>query len=153
MPKQPKPQDAATPTELRQIAALPYRRRNGLLEICLVTTRETRRWTLPKGWPMKRLTDAEAARLEAEQEAGVGGRIGKKPIGSFRYFKRMNERFELITVDVYPLAVSRYLDCWKEQAARDVTWFPIASAAGLLDEPEAQSLLLKIKDKGALLDP
>ena len=36
-----------------QYAALPYRLSDGGLEILLVTPRDTRRWVIPKGWPLK----------------------------------------------------------------------------------------------------
>ena len=36
-----------------QVAALPFRINNGKVEVLLVTSRETKRWLIPKGWPMK----------------------------------------------------------------------------------------------------
>jgi len=66
---------------LYQVAALPLRKKEALLEVCLVTTRETGRWTVPKGWPMKGIKDFMAAKIEAEQEAGVTGNPDKKRSG------------------------------------------------------------------------
>ena len=58
--------------ELRQVAALPMRTENGSIQVCLVTTRETRRWTIPKGWPMRDIKDCRAAAIEAGcREAGL----------------------------------------------------------------------------------
>ena len=57
------------------------------LEILVVTTRQSRRWIVPKGWPIKRLTPSKSAAREAFEEAGVRGKIGAKPIGNFRYKK------------------------------------------------------------------
>lgn len=131
-------------TRAYQIAALPYRKGAGGIEICLVTTRQTARWTLPKGWPMKGRKDFAAARIEAEEEAGISGAISRKPIGHFKYFKRLTDNFELIDVTVYPLFVTRYLEQWKEQLDRKVRWFPLKEAAALVDEPELKSLLSKI---------
>ncbi|MCB1509721.1 MAG: NUDIX domain-containing protein, partial [Hyphomicrobiaceae bacterium] len=74
----------------RQIAALPYRRRDdGVFEVCLVTSRDTGRWVLPKGWPMRGRTNWEAAAREAYEEAGLVGEIEKSPVGRFPYWKRM----------------------------------------------------------------
>ena len=55
-----------------QYAALPYRVNGGARpEIMLVTSRETRRWIIPKGWPMERRAPHAAAAREALEEAGV----------------------------------------------------------------------------------
>ncbi|HLL59899.1 MAG TPA: NUDIX domain-containing protein, partial [Allosphingosinicella sp.] len=55
-----------------QVAALPYRRgADGSVEVLLVTTRGTGRWMVPKGWPMRGKSHAEAAAQEAFEEAGV----------------------------------------------------------------------------------
>ena len=57
-----------------QYGALPYRLKDDAsVEVLLVTTRQTKRWIIPKGWPIKGLTPAEAAAREAYEEAGVQG--------------------------------------------------------------------------------
>ena len=101
-----------------QVGALPLREREGRVEVCLVTTRTTNRWTVPKGWRMKGLQDYTAGQLEAEQEAGVTGKPSKKPIGSYLYWKRLKVHFELVEVIVYPLTAKEKLAAWKEQAQR-----------------------------------
>jgi 8-oxo-dGTP pyrophosphatase MutT (NUDIX family) len=59
----------------------------------LLTSREMRRWVIPKGWPMKGRKPAEVARQEAYEEAGLVGHIvGKRPLGSFHYEKRLAKR-------------------------------------------------------------
>src|SRR4051812_47798425 len=92
--------------EREQVAALPLRTLRDRDEICLVTTRETRRWTIPKGWPMKGLKNHLAAGIEAEQEAGLYGKISKKPIGTYLYWKRRELKFELVRVSVFRLDVA-----------------------------------------------
>src|SRR3954470_23354950 len=73
-----------------QYAALPYRRRaDGAMEILLVTSRETKRWVIPKGWPIKGRRPHVAAAREALEEAGLVGRVDKEPIGTYRYNKRL----------------------------------------------------------------
>lgn len=126
---------------LPQVAALPMRRADGRLEVCLVTTRETGRWTVPKGWPMKGRTDRRAAAIEAEQEAGVVGRTRKKPVGAFTYWKRRADRFDLVHVTVYPLEVERQLATWKEMSERQVRWMSVEDAATVVDEPGLEALL------------
>ncbi|MBV5265097.1 NUDIX hydrolase [Pinisolibacter aquiterrae] len=127
----------------RQIAALPWRIVDGRLEVCLVTTRETHRWTIPKGWPIKRLTARAAARTEAEEEAGVTGKVGKTPIGAFTYWKRMSDRFHFVRVEVYALKVERHLATFKESAERDVRWMTPDDAALLVEEPDLAGLLAR----------
>lgn len=139
------------PTALHQIAALPWRIREGRLEVLIITTRETRRWTIPKGWPMKGRTDPEAARIEAEQEAGVVGKTAKKPIGRYTYWKRREARFDLVRVVVHALEVTGSLETWKEMTQRELRWVVPKDAAIVVDEPELATLLRAFPKKVAKL--
>src|SRR5437868_322307 len=103
---------------IRQVAALPLRRVRGSLEVLLVSSRETGRWVIPKGWPSKRLSDADAAAREAKQEAGVTGKIGAVPIGSYRYRKTMGAEVRFIDVVVYTLWVKKQRKRWREKNER-----------------------------------
>ncbi len=127
---------------IHQVAALPYRHApNGDMEVMLLTSRQTRRFILPKGWPMKGLRDCEAAAQEAAEEAGVLGYSHETPIGSFRYWKRLKGSFVPVTVEVYPLRVEQELDSWKERKSRRRAWVKPEEAALLVDEPELISML------------
>lgn len=136
-----------TPGEVRaQIAAMPIRRlADGSLEILLVTSRTTRRWIVPKGWPMKGLKDHDAAAREAFEEAGVVGRISHEPAGRYTYWKRMADHFVLCEVTLYLLEVDRQLASWAEQDQRRSQWFKLADAADLVDEPELRSAIRDLK--------
>jgi 8-oxo-dGTP pyrophosphatase MutT (NUDIX family) len=108
-----------------QYGALPYRfSQNAALEILLVTTRATRRWIVPKGWPIKGLRPAKSAAREAFEEAGVTGRIGAKPIGTFVYDKLRDETGGTTTceVKVYPLLVKRQSHVWPQSHQRTTQW-------------------------------
>jgi len=144
-----KPAAPAAPGALHQVAALPWRRTGDRLEVCLVTTRETARWTIPKGWPMKGRTDADAARREAEQEAGLVGKVADAPFGTFTYWKRREARFDLVRVAVYPLKVTKALAMWKEKAERRIHWLAIEDAALVVDEPELATLMTEFGAKGS----
>jgi 8-oxo-dGTP pyrophosphatase MutT (NUDIX family) len=72
-----------------QYAALPYRSSNVRTEVMLVTSREARRWIIPKGWPQKGKAPHRSAAREAFEEAGIVGTVGRRPIGSFAYKKRI----------------------------------------------------------------
>lgn len=133
----------------RQVGALPIRRRKGrALEVLLVTTRETRRWVIPKGWPSKRLSDRKAALREAHEEAGITGDIAKTSLGQYKYFKRYADGFQLVTVDVYLLAVERELEVWPEQQDRTRAWLPVEEAAAAVIEPGLREIILALKGAG-----
>ena len=59
-----------------QVAALPWREAGEDVEIMLITSRDTGRWVLPKGWPEQREKLYEAAAREASEEAGIEGSQG-----------------------------------------------------------------------------
>ncbi len=124
-----------------QYAALPYRHAGGL-EVLLLTSRDTGRWVLPKGWPMSGKGPASAAKREALEEAGVVGKIAKRSIGSFHYPKRLSDGATVTCeVHVYPLAVERQRRRWSEQGQRDQRWFTPQEAAQVVQEPELAALL------------
>lgn len=125
-----------------QYAALPYRLAGRRLEVMLITSRETRRWVIPKGWPMKGLKPHDAAAAEAAEEAGVVGDIEPNPIGSYRYLKRLKDGQTIpIQVIVFPLLVQSQIDRWKEQGERQVHWFRHGQAASLVTEPNLKRLI------------
>jgi 8-oxo-dGTP pyrophosphatase MutT (NUDIX family) len=126
-----------------QYAALPWRRSaSGALEVLLITSRETRRWVIPKGWPIKGLKSAQTAAREAYEEAGVEGEIAKKKLGAYRYDKRLRSgRLQLVQVQVYALRVELEREEWPEREQREKLWTNPAEAAGLVDEPELSALI------------
>ncbi len=85
----------------------------------------SKRWILPKGWLMEGLSAAESAAREAFEEAGVAGKIGGKPIGSYHYLKEKKDGGGVpCRVDVFALQVTAQMEAWPEKGARE-----IASAA------------------------
>ncbi len=126
----------------RQVAALPLRlAKNGALEILLVTSRETGRWIIPKGWTSKRLKDCKAAAREAREEAGVKGKILRDAIGAYRYFKRELGNGAPIEVRVFLLKVSKRCKRWPEKHERRRAWFAIEAAAIKVSDPELSALI------------
>jgi 8-oxo-dGTP pyrophosphatase MutT (NUDIX family) len=131
----------------RQVAALPVRQmKNGVVEVLLVTSRETGRWVIPKGWTSKRLKDFEAAAREAMQEAGVEGSITTQAIGQYSYFKREVGQDSPVEVTVYLLAVKRQWKRWPEKSERVRAWFSPADAAAKVDEPELSRLIYAMSE-------
>jgi 8-oxo-dGTP pyrophosphatase MutT (NUDIX family) len=134
------------PAERRQVGALPFRRTpSGEIEVLLITSRETGRYIIPKGWPMRRLSDPDAAAREAYEEAGVIGKIQRKPIGDYLYWKRLERSFELLRVDVYALEVRKQQPDWPEKGSRKSGWTSAVDAATLVDEPGLVALLAKFR--------
>lgn len=127
----------------RQVGALPFRfGRDGKPKILLVTSRESRRWVIPKGWPMKGRKPFEAAAREAYEEAGLRGAIGKRPIGHYLYQKRLkNLDAVLCQVKVFPLEVRKQLKHFPEENQRDLRWFSPADAAEAVSEPGLAALI------------
>ncbi|RME15090.1 MAG: NUDIX domain-containing protein [Alphaproteobacteria bacterium] len=124
-----------------QFGALPWRIRNGKVEILLITSRRTHRWILPKGWPMHGATPGEAAAKEAWEEAGVTGKVAEVPLGFYSYRKSHDEGEIPIIVAVFPLRVTDFHRKWPERGQRKRRWVSRKKAAKLLSEPDLRHLL------------
>jgi 8-oxo-dGTP pyrophosphatase MutT (NUDIX family) len=130
----------------RQVGALPVRRApDGTLRVLLVTTLQTQRWIIPKGWPWPDQQDFAAAAAEAREEAGVLGEAQEGSIGSYTYEKRRPSGPVPVRVWVYLLEVREELETWPECARRRRAWFTLDAAAEAVREPELRALLLQIK--------
>lgn len=130
----------------RQVAALPWREGGQGTEVLLISSRETKRWVIPKGWPIPSLSPPDSALREAFEEAGVGGQIARKPAGHFGYMKRMKDGTEVsCSVEVFPLEVMVQHREWPEQGQRDARWFKRDEAAAAVDEPGLAAIIRKLK--------
>jgi 8-oxo-dGTP pyrophosphatase MutT (NUDIX family) len=129
-----------------QYAALPFRRRDEAnIEVMLITSRDTGRWVIPKGWPVPKLTPSNSAALEAREEGGLIGRIGEQPIGRFYYDKRLSDGSSMhCEVEVFALEVERQMKSWLEKGQRRTRWFSAAEAAHAVEEPELQALIANL---------
>lgn len=129
-------------TDVRtQFAALCYRYRGTKLEICLVTSRRSGRWILPKGWPMHKETPANAAAKEAWEEAGLKGRAIDRCLGVFSLVKPLSENPAPVVVMVYPVKVETVHDNWPEKSERRRKWVSPKKAAKKLTEPELRRIV------------
>ncbi len=128
----------------RQVAALPWRGEREALRVLLVSSRETRRWVIPKGWPMKGRSDPEAAAQEAYEEAGLRGIVATGPLGDYGYLKRLkNGQAREVRVDVYAFEVTAQLESWPEQGQRTLEWMTPVEAALAVQEPELRDLIAR----------
>ena len=130
----------------KQIAALPLHwDKKGKLRVLMVTSRDTGRWVMPKGWLMDGKKPWQAAKIEALEEAGAVGSISDRPIGHYHYDKRLGQgRSVRCKVTVYPMVVEKLKRRWKERNDRKRHWFSLKKAAKLVDEPELTALLLSV---------
>ncbi|MGE4321980.1 MAG: DUF47 family protein [Sphingobium sp.] len=137
---------------MHQIAALPYETRaDGSMRILLITSRDTRRWVIPKGNRIKGLAGHRAAEQEAFEEAGIHGIACPAPLGRYRYDKRRRKGGSReAMVEVFPLAVTGQQSQWPEQGQRELRWFPVAEAARAVDEPDLQSIIAAFREPPAV---
>jgi 8-oxo-dGTP pyrophosphatase MutT (NUDIX family) len=127
-----------------QYGALPYHfTKTGGPEFLLVTTRKTKRWMIPKGWPIKGLKAAKSAAREAYEEAGVQGTIRAKSVGFFTYDKRLEEDGIIVpcAVRVFPLLVKRQDKTWPEYRQRQSQWFVPEEALSVIKEESLRVLI------------
>ena len=126
----------------KQVGALVWRMDDGVLKILLVTSRDTGRFVIPKGWPMKKTKDSKAAAIEAFEEAGVTGRVTAKPIGHYDYSKIFGPGFALpCRVMVYAMEATKILPKWPEKSERKRFWMPLEDAAASVHEPALRDLI------------
>ena len=132
-----------------QCAAICFRRRSDReTEVLLITSRDTGRWIIPKGWPMDGKTHCEAASIEACEEAGVRGKVEKNPFGYYSYLKKLNGgKSILCVVAVFLIEVMAMKKKFREKGQRTLVWLPFNEAAARVEEPELKGLLLKLGSK------
>ncbi len=133
----------AKPAEAEQIAALPVRwDKSGKLRVLMVTSRDTGRWVMPKGWEMDGKKPWHAAEIEALEEAGAVGFISEQSVGQYHYKKRLENGDKVrCRVTVYPMVVEKLKKRWKERRERKRHWFSPRKAAKLVDEKELSQIL------------
>jgi 8-oxo-dGTP pyrophosphatase MutT (NUDIX family) len=139
------------PHGVRQVGGLCFRANdNGEAEVLLITTRETKRWTIPKGWPIKGLDPHQSAKQEAWEEAGVKGKVIRKPFGNYTYPKVLSSGDTVLaTVQVHLLETRETRSIFPERGQRQLVWLPALEASSLVKEPELRKLLAKFSRRTA----
>ena len=133
-----------------QVAALTLSwNRKDKLKVLLVTSRETGRWIIPKGWMMSGMDPWKTAEIEALEEAGATGLVAREVIGQYEYEKALSDGSTVTCrVDVYPMVIRRLNAKWKEANHRERRWFSQPEpAAELVNEARLHDLLLSLMDK------
>ncbi|MGJ8570863.1 MAG: NUDIX hydrolase [Hoeflea sp.] len=127
----------------RQSAAAVFRGSGDKCELLLITSRDTARWIVPKGWIEDGEDGAEAAVRETWEEAGLIGEVlPGGPVGQYRYIKQRGRRSDAVCeVDVYILKLLEQRDLWPERDERRRKWFPVATAIGLVAEDGLKNVI------------
>lgn len=126
----------------QQSGVIPYRRREELVEVLLITSSGGQRWVIPKGVVESNLTPAESAAKEAFEEAGIKGRIHPESVGTYSYEKWGGT----CRVDVFLMEVENLLQDWPEKNSRRREWCGVDEAVERVSEPELKELLRKFPD-------
>ncbi|MCV3272535.1 NUDIX hydrolase [Roseobacter sinensis] len=125
-----------------QFAALCYRVRKSKVQVLLITSRGTKRWIVPKGWPIDGLTPAACAEQEAWEEAGVQGRTDGRCLGIFSFSKDADDLGALPCLAmVYAVEVKTLAAEYPEVGQRRRKWMSRKKAARLVSEPELARIL------------
>ncbi|MFD2175574.1 NUDIX hydrolase [Rhodobacter lacus] len=125
-----------------QVAALCRRKIEDELEVLLVTSLDTGRWIVPKGWPMRGKTLAEAALREAWEEAGITGTVHAEAVGNYVYTKHrktgLDQRCEVLC---FLVDVETMEDKFPEAGRRKRVWVSPKTAAKRVQEKDLKLLL------------
>ncbi len=135
----------------QQYGALCFRQKNDgtAIEILVITSRDSGRWIIPKGWPMQGKQPYEAAAIEAWEEAGVRGKVRKKPVGRYTYLKLLGTGDVVpCIVDIFQITVKEVRDNFKERGERILAWVSPDEAARRVREIELKSLLVDFVPQG-----
>jgi phosphohistidine phosphatase len=127
-----------------QSSVIPYRVRDGRLEVLLVSSSKQKHWVVPKGIQEPGLSPQVSAAKEAQEEAGVEGEVGLESLGEYRYEKWGGT----CTVAVYPMAVERVIpeSEWEERH-RGREWVTPHEARERLKQRELVPLLEALEQK------
>ncbi|MEM7719822.1 MAG: NUDIX hydrolase [Pseudomonadota bacterium] len=131
-----------------QFGSLCWRMRGDKLEFLLVTSRQRKRWIVPKGWPQDGATPTEAAMTEALEESGAKGDMAPVCLGIYSYNKYLDDGDVLpCVVAVFPLRVRKTLSEYAEKSQRRRKWFSRKKAAKVVSEPELANMILHFDPK------
>ena len=112
-------------------------------KVCLVTASSGKKWVVPKGCLEPRLSKREVAKLEAWEEAGICGKLDRKPIGTYCYEKSGST----FRVTVYLMRVTKVVAKWPERSKRHRVWVRADQAHERVKHPQLRSVLREVTKK------
>jgi len=123
-----------------QSGVIPYRKKNGRIEVLLVTTIKRRNWIIPKGFIEYHMTPFQSAKKEAFEEAGVRGSNSTKILGSYLVYKNGSE----LHTKIYSMKVTRVFKDYPEKNLRKRKWLSTTDAAKKVCVPEIARMIRKL---------
>lgn len=133
---------------IRQTGALPWRLGpDRQPEVLLVTGRRSKKWMIPKGWPMMGKSLATAAQIEAFEEAGVEGPVDPEPLGTLGHIKRTGFGSFRADILVHALKVEQELAEWPEKGQRARRWFLLAEAMAEVESSQLRELINGLRER------
>jgi 8-oxo-dGTP pyrophosphatase MutT (NUDIX family) len=128
----------------QQAAAIPFRISGRKLEVCLIRRKGSRnRWGIPKGFVERGDSARDAALKEAEEEAGLRGKLVGASVGRYKYDKWGTT----LEVTVYLMKVKTEEDDWQESDYRERHWKSFRDAARLLGRHPVRPFLKSLKER------
>ncbi|MCP3395507.1 NUDIX hydrolase [Bradyrhizobium sp. CCGB12] len=127
----------------KQFAALPFRLHNSKLRVMLITTRRKRRWSVPKGSPMRNKEPHLTAAVEAYEEAGLIGVTATRAMGSFKHRKWKGDRKRTMDVAVFPMKVHGQERWWPEKGQREAIWVSAEAATRLVHKAGLRRMIAR----------
>ena len=126
-----------------QSGVLPYRRREGKIEVLLITSIRKKKWIIPKGYVEFNLSHFESAKKEAYEEAGVYGENETIELGSFK----VNKAIGICIIQVFSMEVNKILEDYPDKDKRRRKWFSIEEAAQVVTRPELKQMITALPQK------
>lgn len=126
-----------------QVAAVCFQGTGADRKVLMITSRETKRWIVPKGWPIDGLDASAAAAQEAWEEAGVKpANIQSEPLGTYDYQKRLEGGATVsCATQVFAIEVAHLEDDFPEVSERERRWVHPKEAAEMVEEPGLRAIL------------
>jgi 8-oxo-dGTP pyrophosphatase MutT (NUDIX family) len=137
-------------TRPRQAAVIPVRRvAGGTVQVCLIRKKNSAKWGIPKGYIERGDDWRETALGEAQEEAGLEGRLLGDIIGTYAYDKGP----VTLTVLVGVMEVLEERTTWHEMRWRERRWYSIEEAGALLKDHQMWPLYDGIRSRLAAMSP
>ena len=126
-----------------QACVIPYRKNGEQIEFCLITSKKTQKWSLPKGTIRSEDTVSETIQRQALKEAGLHGEIMDDPLGSYEYLK-WEERLAVVALLMH---VHQCDDEWTDMDVRKRSWVSKDEAIKLLTKDDHKKLIKAAWDR------
>jgi 8-oxo-dGTP pyrophosphatase MutT (NUDIX family) len=126
-----------------QSGVIPYRKKEGSLEVLLITSIKKKKWIVPKGYVEFNLTPFESAKKEAYEEAGVIGSNETVELGAYSVNKSIGRQY----IKIFSMEVIKVLDDYPEKNLRKRKWYSLKEATETVTFPEVSNMIISLGNK------